>query len=105
MVESSNRLRILLCSDIHAHWENLDKLLAQETQKSFDFVFVSGDQSNCLNKIDEPDTQEMNTLAEEDNARIIDSLRVMHKETGNLFFIPGNHDAESLMRDLSDADR
>ena len=60
MVDNRSTLRILICSDIHEDWANIDKVLAQEEAGSFDFVFISGDQANIENKHDSPDTEENN---------------------------------------------
>ena len=75
----------------------MDKLLEREHAGSFDFIFVSGDQANALNAIGEPADLAMNNEAEASNRRIVETLTTMHKPTGKLIFIPGNHDAEVLM--------
>ena len=47
MVENTTNdqqfIKILLCSDLHENWINLEKVVAREEPGSFDFVFISGD--------------------------------------------------------------
>ena len=100
MVDNQSTLRILLCSDIHEDWANIDKVLAQEQAGSFDYVFVPGDQAAINNKPDCPDTEKNNLTADQSNRRVIQSLTSMHKPEGKLFWIPGNHDCQ----DSFDAD-
>lgn len=51
-------LKILLVSDEHENWPNLDLLMSREQPGSFDFVFMSGDQANCNNTVDIEDEGE-----------------------------------------------
>ena len=71
--------------------------MEKEQQGSYDFVFLSGDQSTCNNKIGAPDTAEKNQSSADANSRIVETLTSLHKEDGKLIYIPGNHDAECLM--------
>ena len=95
--ESPTTLRILLVTDEHENWTNLDKLIAREEPASFDFVFLSGDQANCNNQVGQLNNVVENERAEASNRRFVESLAVMHKSGGKLYYIPGNHDAEVLM--------
>ena len=95
---ASSNLRILLCSDMHEDWENLDKLCASEQAGSFDFVFVSGDQACGLNSVEESQSRELNDKMEASNRRIVETLGNLHKAGGKVIYIPGNHDAEILMQ-------
>lgn len=51
MVDQQETLKILLCSDWHENFANLDKLIAREQPASFDFVFLSGDQGTANNVV------------------------------------------------------
>jgi len=56
MVESKDisQLDILLMSDTHEAWDNLEKfkkLSTKEGNSDYDFVFLSGDQANVKNKV------------------------------------------------------
>lgn len=92
-----SQLRILLCSDMHENWTNLDKLLAREEAGSFDFVFVSGDQANGLHAVGQELDQESEAKCIASNKRIVETLGAMHKPSGKVIYIPGNHDAQLLM--------
>jgi len=52
MVDTSERtsLKILLCSDFHEEWPDLDKVCEREAS-DFDFVLVSGDQAVANNVV------------------------------------------------------
>ena len=54
----NSMLKILLVSDEHENWPNLDLLMSREQPGSFDFVFMSGDQANCNNTVDIEDEGE-----------------------------------------------
>lgn len=57
---------------------------------------MSGDQANCNNKIGEEVDTDENSRGEASNRRFVKALTTLHKPTGKLFYIPGNHDAEAL---------
>ena len=93
----ASTLKILLVSDEHENWANLDLLMAREEPSSFDFVFMSGDQANCRNRVGEAINEEENWKCEASNQRFVQTLSGLHKPEGKLYFIPGNHDAEVLL--------
>ena len=92
----NSMLKILLVSDEHENWPNLDLLMSREQPGSFDFVFMSGDQANCNNTVDIEDEGE-NEQAEASNRRFVETLTALHKPEGKLYYIPGNHDAAVLL--------
>jgi len=106
MVEGKDttQLDILLMSDTHEAWDNLEKfkkLSEKEGNSAYDYVFLSGDQANLKNKPGEPIDVAANKLGEESNARFLSELEpfASASETSKLFYIPGNHDSECFFSD------
>ena len=99
MVEETSQetLKILLCSDTHEAWTDLDKLCAKE-KSDFDYVFLSGDQANGHNRINQVNDSEANKAMEVSNKRFVETLGTLVKQGGKVIYIPGNHDAEILYK-------
>ena len=98
MVESTvDKLKILLCSDAHESWSNLDYICKHE-QTDYDYVFISGDQANCNNKLGAAINEEENKAAVKSNETFVTTLHSLVKQGGKVIYIPGNHDAEILFK-------
>ena len=54
---------------------------------------MSGDQANCNHKIGEEINTEEEEKAKASNKRIVETLASLHKASGKVIYIPGNHDA------------
>ena len=92
-LSASKKLSILLVSDEHEAWDQLDKLVAfaKARGSKYDVVLMSGDQANCNNRFDAiPDPAE-NKAAILSMERYVKTL----EEPGHkMCYLPGNHDAD-----------
>jgi len=90
MVEERETINILLVSDVHSHWAQLEKMQTRITDKQFDIVLLSGDQANAQHSVGKEICQIQEKEAIADNQRVIG----MMPENVPVYWIPGNHDAE-----------
>lgn len=95
--ERQGQVRLLLVSDIHLAYENIQVLLNwyfETGRKPFDYIFASGDFANIhydesIMKVEKPEEDE----AEHNITRILVELE---KLNAPIFYIPGNHDPKTL---------
>jgi Icc-related predicted phosphoesterase len=85
--EMKNHLNILIVSDIHLSYENLEKLKnwVKKNKKKFDLIFDAGDFCNL----------EGEELLKKDY-EYMDIVNQLQKISKNVLYIPGNHDTKYL---------
>eukprot|EP01091_Cochliopodium_minus_P003838 TRINITY_DN13792_c0_g1_i1.p1 TRINITY_DN13792_c0_g1~~TRINITY_DN13792_c0_g1_i1.p1 ORF type:complete len:296 (-),score=89.41 TRINITY_DN13792_c0_g1_i1:89-976(-) len=93
-------ITILLTTDVHSAWENID-LLKKEIEikhkdKKIDVIFITGDLSNYPGKLDKEQKQSDIEKSESEIDRVLKEHETICPK---IFYLGGNHDPLSTMVD------